>query len=199
VLPNVTSSATATHQPALIGPIVGGVVGGVAAIALVIIFVYFCFYRNRARDRSTAHEIEVKDQAIFAGPQTPRTLLVTPAEIHPFVFPPNQASFNGTAEKQQLRHPSNSTRTIDPRLELNRRILELQQEMALLQSQNSPSSQNLLGTEQADDWRSNVELLRDEVERLRHAMHSSQGLADQPPPGYAYSLDEVTSSGGMSS
>ena len=73
--------------------------------------------------------------------------------------------------------------------------------MALLQSQNSSSSQHLLlRTEQADDWRSNVELLRGEVERLRLAMQSSQGLVDQPPPGYAYSLrDEATLSGGMPS
>ncbi|EDR13623.1 uncharacterized protein LACBIDRAFT_322694 [Laccaria bicolor S238N-H82] len=198
VLPNVTSSATATHQPALIGPIVGGVVGGVAAIALVIIF---SFYRNR--DRSTAHEVEATDQAIPVGPQTPRTLIVTPAEIDPFIIPPSQASFYGTAQKQQLRHTPSSTRTtVDPRqVELSRRMQELQREMALLQSQNSPSSQHLpLRTEQGNDWRSNVELLRAEVERLRLVMHSSQGLTDRPPPDYAYSFrDEITSSGGMSS
>ncbi|EDR13621.1 uncharacterized protein LACBIDRAFT_322690 [Laccaria bicolor S238N-H82] len=197
VLPNVTSSATAAHQPALIGAIVGGVLGGVAAIALVIIFVYFCFYRNR--DRSTAHEVEATDQAIPAGPQTPRTLMVTPTIIDPFIIPPSQVSFSGTAEKQ--RHTPSSTRTtVDPRqVELSRRMQELQREMALLQSQNSPSSQHLpLRTEQGNDWRSNVELLRAEVERLRLVMHSSQGLTDRPPPDYVYSFrDEITSLGAI--
>jgi len=129
--------------------------------------------------------------------------MATPAEIDPFIIPPSQASFYRPAEKQQLRHTSSSTRTtVDPRqVELNRRVQELQREMALLQSQNSPSSQHFpLRTEQADDWRSNVELLRAEVERLRLAMHSSQGLTDRPPPDYAYSLrDDVSSSGGMPS
>jgi len=128
--------------------------------------------------------------------------MVTPTEIDPFVIPPSQTSFYGTAEKQHLRHASSSTRTtVDPRqVELNRRVQELQREMALLQSQNSPSSHHLpMRTEQADDWRSNVELLRAEVERLRLAMHSSQGLTDRPPD-YAYSpWDEITSSGRMSS
>ena len=163
-----------------------------------------CSYFNRGRDRTTAIAIEAKDQDAAVGPQTPRTFTPTISEIHPFVVPSNPTSFHGNPKEKRPMLNSNidpaAPTTVDPhQAELSRRIQELQQEMTLLQPQNSLSSQHPSSSrEGTDDLRSNLELLRAEVRRLRLLMllQSTQDSSDQPPD-YVHSVsDEIASSAG---
>ena len=165
-----------------------------------------CSYFNRDRDRTTAINIEAKDQDAAAGLQTPGAFLPTTGEINPFVIPSNRTPFHVNSKEKLPLQNSNirptAPTTVDPhQAELKRRIQELQQEMTLLQPRNSLSSQRpSSSTEGTDDWRSNLELLRAEVRRLRLAMHfqSSQDSSDQPPDYVHIVRDETTSSSGPS-